>query len=504
VAEKVHLPTSVGSNPAGKISAIVAGMVAGGDSIDDLGVIRHGGMRSMFAGVYAPSTLGSFLREFTHGHVRQLQSAGREALVQLASRTAVLAGADQVMFVDVDSMLRRCYGKKKQGVAFGHAKVGGYDVRLRGYNPLIATLSTLHAAPVVAATRLRAGNAGSARGAASMVAEAIGTAKACGAGGLILMRADSAFYTKKVIWACRRSGARFSVTTRIDAKIRAACQSITADQWIDIKYPEAVWDDDEQRWISDAQIAEIVYTAFEGTRHAITARLIVRRVKRLDPDAHTGQGELFPQHRYFAVFTDSPFVLEQAEAQHRGHAIIEQINADLIDGPLAHGPLRRQQRMVGLRRHRPQPDPRRRAPGRTPLRQGAGRDHSPRNHQRRRPTGPPRPRHPPAPTRTLALAERLHPSVHRGPRPTRLIIHIGQSLAVDGRPHPRNPANPPEQADVRGRQIRHTQDHDPNSEFKDRLSRKSGRWIEAKHLEKLALFFRIKNGARGSVEGVGA
>jgi hypothetical protein len=338
VAEKVHLPTSVGSNPAGKISAIVAGMVAGGDSIDDLDVIRHGGMRSVFAGVYAPSTLGSFLREFTHGHVRQVQSAGREVLVQLASRTAVLAGADQVMFVDVDSMLRRCYGKKKQGVAFGHAKVGGYDVRLRGYNPLIVTLSTLHAAPVVAATRLRAGNAGSARGAASMVTEAIGTAKACGGGGLILMRADSAFYTKKVIWACRRSGARFSVTTRIDAKIRAACQSITADAWIDIKYPEAVWDDDQQRWISDAQIAEILYTAFEGTRHAITARLIVRRVKRLDPGAHTGQGELFPQHRYFAVFTDSPFVLEQAEAQHRGHAIIEQINADLIDGPLAHLP----------------------------------------------------------------------------------------------------------------------------------------------------------------------
>jgi hypothetical protein len=214
-------------------------------------------------------------------------------LVQLASRTAVLAGADQVVFVDVDSMLRRCYGKKKQGVAFGHAKVGGYDVRLRGYNPLIATLCTLEAAPVVAATRLRAGNAGSARGAASMVTEAIGTAKACGAGALTVVRMDSAFYTKKVIWACRRHGARFSVTTRIDAKIRAACSGIAAEAWIDIKYPQAIWDDDEQRWISDAQITETVYTAFEGTRHAITARLIVRRVKRVDPGASTGQGELF-------------------------------------------------------------------------------------------------------------------------------------------------------------------------------------------------------------------
>src|SRR6266487_847434 len=90
VAEKVHLPTSIGSNPAGKISAIVAGMVAGADSIDDLNVVRHGGMRSVFAGVYAPSTLGSFLREFSHGHVRQVQSAGRELLVRLAARTPVL------------------------------------------------------------------------------------------------------------------------------------------------------------------------------------------------------------------------------------------------------------------------------------------------------------------------------------------------------------------------------------------------------------------------------
>jgi hypothetical protein len=171
-----------------------------------------------------------------------------------------------------------------------------------------------------------------------MLAETIGTAKACGASGLILVRADSAFYTKKVIWACRRHGAYFSVTTRIDAKIRAACQGIAAEAWIDIRYPQAIWDEDEGRWISDAQIAETVYTAFEGTRHAITGRLIVRRVKRLDPGARTGQGELFPTWRYFAVFTDSPFILVQAESQHRGHAVIEQVNADLIDGPLAHLP----------------------------------------------------------------------------------------------------------------------------------------------------------------------
>ena len=338
VAAKVHVPGDKGANPGGKVASIVAGMVAGADSIDDLNITRHGGMPSVFAGVYAPSTLGSFLREFTHGHVRQLKAAGRDHLVALAARTPLLDGAEALCFVDVDSMLRRVYGKKKQGAGFGHAKVGGYNVWLRGYNPLIATLSTPLCAPVIAATRLRAGNAASARGAAWQVAEAIRTARACGASGLIVVRMDSAFYAKAVIWACRRNQARFSVTARMDTKIHAACEGIDEAAWVDIKYPQAIWDEDEQRWISDAQIAETTYTAFEGTRWQVTARLIARRVKRLTPQAHPGQGELFDQYRYHAVFTDSPFVLVQAESQHRGHAVIEQVNADLIDGPLAHLP----------------------------------------------------------------------------------------------------------------------------------------------------------------------
>jgi Transposase DDE domain group 1 len=338
VADRVGIPGDKGANPGGKVATVVAGMVAGADSVDDLNIARHGGMASLFAGVYAPSTLGIFLREFTHGHVRQLEAAGRDLLVALARRVPVLDGADALCFIDVDSMLRRVYGKKKQGAGFGHAKVGGYNVWLRGYNPLIATLSTSLSAPVIAATRLRAGNAASARGAAWQVAEAISTARAAGATGLIVMRADSAFYAKTVLWACRRNHAHFSVTARIDTKVHAACQSIDETAWVDIKYPQAIWDEDEQRWISDAQIAETSYTAFAGTRWAITARLIVRRVKRANPTQHPGQGELFDQYRYHAVFTDSPFILVQAEAHHRGHAVIEQVNADLIDGPLAHLP----------------------------------------------------------------------------------------------------------------------------------------------------------------------
>jgi hypothetical protein len=305
-----------------------------------MNIVRDCGLRALFGGVYAPSTLGSFLRAFTHGHVQQLASAARTFLLGLVRCTKgkVLAGADQLCFIDVDSMLRRVYGKAKQGVGFGHAKVGGYNVLLRGYNPLLATICTSLVAPIVAAARLRGGRAGSARGAASMVAEAIATARSCGATGLIIVRADSAFYARKVIWVCRRAGVRFSVTVRMDAAIRRAIAAIPEDAWVSIRYPRAVWDEDEQRWISDAQIAEICYTAFEGTRWEITARLIVRRVRRLNPKQKAGQDELFALWRHHAVFTDSPFVLVQAEAQHRGHAVIEQVNADLVDGPLAHLP----------------------------------------------------------------------------------------------------------------------------------------------------------------------
>jgi Transposase DDE domain group 1 len=345
VAERLRVPTDRGANAAGKIATIVAGMVTGADSIDDLDVVRHGGMGELFGGVYAPSTLGSFLRAFSHGHVRQLQAVSREFLVQLAQRTPLLPGAGAVTFIDVDSSLRRMYGKKKQGVGFGHARVGGYQVLLRGYNPLVATISTPDAAPVIAATQLRAGNAASARGASSLVAEAIATTKAvlaaqpASTGGEIVLRADSAFYSRKVIAAARRGGVRFSVTIRVDKKVRRAIEAIPADAWVEIKYPHPIWDDDQQRFVSRAQIAETAYTAFDKPpRDAVTARLIVRRIPDLNKTTIDTQGELFPVWRYHAAFTDSPFVLVQAEEHHRGHAVIEQVFAELIDGPLAHLP----------------------------------------------------------------------------------------------------------------------------------------------------------------------
>jgi Transposase DDE domain group 1 len=342
VAEHVRIDGHKGANPEGKVATLVAGMLTGADSIDDTDELRHGGMPSLFGGVYAPSTLGEFLRSFSHGHVRQLQAAAREFLVQLARRRRLLPGADGVVFLDVDSLLRRVYGKKKQGAAFGHAKVGGYQLLLRGLNPLIATLSTPDAAPLVIASQLRAGNAGSARGASSLLAEAIGTAKAVlaaqhSSGGELVARADSAFFSKKFVAACRRAKARFSVTIPVTTKVRTAIATIPDDAWVEITYPHPVWDEDQQRFISRAQVAETTYTAFTG-RWRVTARLIVRRVPDERKSTVDDQGVLFPIWRYHAIFTDSPFILVQAEEHHRAHAIVEQLFAELIDGPLAHLP----------------------------------------------------------------------------------------------------------------------------------------------------------------------
>jgi hypothetical protein len=340
VAERVRLGTSIGCNPAGKIAAIVAGMVAGADSIEDLDVLRHGGMGWLFEAVYAPSTLGSFLREFSFGHVRQLDSAARSLLVSLAASCPRLAeGAVTWTYVDVDSLLRRTYGKAKQGAGFGHTKVGGYPVLLRGLSPLVATICTDTAAPVIAATRLRGGNAGSARGAASLVAEALGTAREIGAGaapgGVLLLRGDSAFYTGAVVAAARRAGARFSITVSMNPAVRRAIARIDQAAWIPIRYPNAVWDDDAGAWISEAEVAETAYTAFAGTKHEITARLVARRVRRQAPP---GQDELLPAYRYHAFFTDTALSAVDADLAHRAHAVVEQVFADLIDGPLAHLP----------------------------------------------------------------------------------------------------------------------------------------------------------------------
>ena len=192
---------------------------------------------------------------------------------------------------------------------------------------------------MIAAVRLRGGSANSARGAASLAAEAVAAARAAGCTGTIVVRADSAFYSAAFTGAVRRAKAFFSVTVQMNPHVQAAIAAIGEDAWTPIRYPRAIWDDQLACWVSDAQVAEIPYTAFTSKKNkAITARLIVRRVKDLNRKAGEGQDELFTVWRYHAIFTDSPFETLQAEEQHRDHAVVEQVLADWTDGPMAHMP----------------------------------------------------------------------------------------------------------------------------------------------------------------------
>jgi hypothetical protein len=324
---------SAGVNPAGKLTSIVAGMAAGADCVDDLDVIRSGGMAQVFGGVYAPATLGQFLRECTHGHTQQLASVLRAHLVNLVEHTALLPGIGTKAFVDIDSLLRPVYGHTKQGASYGHTKIAGRQVLRKGLSPLATTISTARGAPVIAGIRLRAGKAGSGRGAASMVREAIATARAAGAVGTILVRGDAAYGTAAVATACLKANAEFSLVLTKNAAVARAIGSIPDDAWTPVRYPGAAVDPDTGELISDAEVAEVPFTAFASTKTPVTARLVLRRVR----DANH-QDPLFPVWRHHPFFTNSTEDTATADITHRRHAIVETVFADLIDGPLAHMP----------------------------------------------------------------------------------------------------------------------------------------------------------------------
>jgi hypothetical protein len=288
------------ANAAAKITTLVAGMVAGADSISDMDLLRHGGMGRVFDGVPAPSTLGTFLRRFTFGHVRQLDAVAAGLLARLAAATPLLPGADQIAFVDIDDTVRQTYGYAKQDAGRGYTGV-------KGLNALLAVASTPTSAPVIAATRLRKGSTNSAGGAGKLLADAMSTARRAGAGlarnAMVLVRADSAYYGFDIINVCRRVGARFSVTARLTPSVVKAITSIDEQTWTAIRYPNAIFDEDEQRWVSDAEVAEVSFTAFTGRRRAehVTARLIVRRVRRLNPKA-VPAGQTEESERPFPTF----------------------------------------------------------------------------------------------------------------------------------------------------------------------------------------------------------
>ena len=338
IGEHVELPStrvkSGAVNPAGKLTSIMAAMACGADSIDDADVLRAGGTPRVFNEVYAPSTLGIFLREFTFGHAKQLAAVARAHLVALAAAHPAAARASKSGCSWTSTRCcARSMGKAKQGASFGHAKIASRALLRLGLSPQITTISTASAAPVIAEAQLRSGKAASGRGAARQVKQAIGTPAKASNAETIMVRGDSMFGTKKVITTCVAEGVEFSLSVSRNKPITAAIEAIDEATYTPVHYPGAVEDPDTGQLISDAQVAETSYTLRLGRGRTLAVRLVVRRVKDARyPDA------LFPVWRYHPFMTNSALPVAEADITHRRHAIIETTFADLIDGPLAHIP----------------------------------------------------------------------------------------------------------------------------------------------------------------------
>ena len=332
---------TVGSpNAEVKAAAVVAGMLAGADCIDDLDVLRHGAMSRLFTGVRAPSTLGTFLRCFTFGHVRQLDAVTTRLLAGLAGRVPRLlagtSGRDAMAFVDVDDTIRAVHGYAKQGAGYGYTKVNGLNAQL-------GVLSSSGCAPVIAAARLRRGNVYSSHGGPRLVADAVSAARAAGVTAPIMVRADSAYYSEAFIAAAVRAGVWFSVTARMNQQVKRAIAGIDEAAWTPIRYRQAILDQATGAWVTEAFVAEVSMTAFTSrpTFRPAPCRLVVRRVARPNDRASDGQDELFTSWRYHAFITNSdPATVStiRADEYHRDHAVVEQVIAELKDGPLAHLP----------------------------------------------------------------------------------------------------------------------------------------------------------------------
>jgi hypothetical protein len=291
------------ANAGRKVMALIYAMVLGADSIDDTGVLRAGRTGRLLGGwLPAPSTLGTFLRAFTFGHVRQLDALlGRS--IERAWKAGAGPGADRLV-IDVDSFVGEVCGRLKQGAAYGYT-------HLLGYHPILATRAdtreTLH-------IRLRKGSANTQKAIKRFTDELIARVDRAGASGVKLLRADSGFWNTKVFERLEKAGWQYSIGVRMIKTVRAAVEAIDEDAWQRIAYP----DDGE------AQIAETVY----GDR-----RLIVRRTRLLG-----AQAELWPDWRHFCLITNRDEDITVVEAEHREHAVVEQVIADLKDQALAHFP----------------------------------------------------------------------------------------------------------------------------------------------------------------------
>ena len=307
-----------GANSGAKALTVIGSMLAGGDSIDDTDLLRAGALGELFDGTRAPSTIGTWLRDFRWHNVRQLDAVSRELLKRLWDAGAGPVDLGAPLTLDLDSTIVPVFGRGKQGAAFGYTKV-------RGYHPQLATCAQTGQ---VVFSRLRGGAAGAARGAQSFLTETISRVRAAGATGQLTVRADSAFYSKAVLCTAAKFDVRFSVTVRQNKSIRAAIEAIDESAWVPIPY----WLSTPE--VSGADVAETDYTCFAGTRQAMTIRLVVRRV-RPTPGS---QLALFTTWDYHAFVTDQPGEMLELEVDHRRHAVVEQSIAELKSAGLAHLP----------------------------------------------------------------------------------------------------------------------------------------------------------------------
>ncbi len=300
------------ANTGAKIMTLVASALAGGDCIDDADALRAGGTAGALGCVVkAPSTLGTFLRSFRWGHVRQLDRVSRELLAR-----AWAAGAgpgDGPLTIDLDSTSCETYGLAKEG-----ARHHGYTGQ-RGYHPLLArTWTTGAGTGEVLMSRLREGRANTARGAAHFLRETVSRVRHAGATGQLTVRADSGFYTHAVVSACRETNVRFSITIRQHKSLRNLSEAIPETDWTPIPY----WMD------AAAAVAETTYTPFQTEPVAAPVRLIVRRVQ----PTPGSQLALFVTYSYHGCITDREGETLELEADHRRHAEIENAIRDLKYG----------------------------------------------------------------------------------------------------------------------------------------------------------------------------
>jgi len=309
VDEHLHLGTRPGSaNVGDKILTLIMSALAGGDHIDHANALRAGDTgRVLGFRVKAGSTLGTFLRIFRWGHVRQLDRVSRE--LQARAWAAGAGPGDGPLTIDLDSTICETYGLKKQG-ALHHGYTGA-----RGYHPLLAVAA---GTGDILMARLREGRAHSGRSAGHFLRETVSRVRHAGATGQLTMRADSGFYAHSVVAMCRKLRVRYSITIRQHRSVRALIEAIPEHEWTPIPY-----------WIhGGADVAETVYTPFKGEKDAVPVRLIVRRV-RPTPGS---QLALFTTYDFHAFITDREGDTLTLEADHRRHAEVENAIRDLKEG----------------------------------------------------------------------------------------------------------------------------------------------------------------------------